>query len=93
MPDPATNAPEHILVIDDDRDIREDLRAYLTENGYRVSTAENAPAARRGIHSEEPDLILLDVMMPGEDGISLCRSIVRLTSVRRQVFETSGCLT
>ena len=63
MPDPATNAPEHILVIDDDRDIREDLRAYLTENGYRVSTAENAPAARRAIHSEEPDLILLDVMM------------------------------
>ncbi|HBJ42148.1 MAG TPA: DNA-binding response regulator, partial [Hyphomonas sp.] len=68
MPDPETTTPEHILVIDDDRDIREDLKSYLTENGYRVSTAENAPAARRAIHSEEPDLILLDVMMPGEDG-------------------------
>ena len=81
MPDPETTTPEHILVIDDDRDIREDLKSYLTENGYRVSTAENAPAARRAIHSEEPDLILLDVMMPGEDGISLCRSIVRLTAI------------
>lgn len=81
MPDPATTRPEHILVIDDDRDIREDLKSYLTENGFRVSTAENAPAARRAIHSEAPDLILLDVMMPGEDGISLCRSIVRLTAI------------
>ena len=36
MPDPETTTPEHILVIDDDRDIREDLKSYLTENGYRV---------------------------------------------------------
>lgn len=72
---------EKILVVDDDRDIREDLKAYLSDHGFQVTTAENAAAARRFIHSEEPDLILLDVMMPGEDGISLCRSIARMTSI------------
>ncbi len=72
---------EHILVVDDDRDIREDLRAYLTEHGYRVSVGESAAAARRIIHANAPDLVLLDVMMPGEDGISLCRSITQLLNI------------
>ncbi|WP_291075326.1 response regulator [Hyphomonas sp.] len=81
MPEMVNASQEHILVIDDDRDIREDLKSYLGDNGFRVSTAENAAAARRAIHTEEPDLILLDVMMPGEDGVSLCRSIVRLTTI------------
>lgn len=71
----------HILVVDDDRDIREDLKAYLTEHGYRVTLGESAAAARRLIHAGAPDLILLDVMMPGEDGISLCRSVAQLLSI------------
>ena len=73
--------PEHILVVDDDRDIRDDLKAYLTEHGYRVSVGESAAAARRLIHVSTPDLVLLDVMMPGEDGISLCRSITQLLNI------------
>jgi two-component system OmpR family response regulator len=72
---------EHILVVDDNRDIREDLRSYLLEHGYRVSVGECAAAARRIIHSGEPDLVLLDVMLPGEDGISLCRSITQLRDI------------
>lgn len=72
---------EHILVVDDNRDIREDLRSYLTEHGYRVTVGESAAAARRIIHTGEPDLVLLDVMLPGEDGISLCRSITQLRSI------------
>ncbi|MDJ0919874.1 MAG: response regulator [Henriciella sp.] len=66
-----------LLIVDDDRDLREDLKQYLTIEGYDVTEAENASAARRALHAEEPDLILLDIMMPGEDGISLCRSLAR----------------
>jgi two-component system OmpR family response regulator len=73
--------PEHILVVDDNRDIREELRNYLTDHGYRVSVGEGAAAARRIIHAGAPDLVLLDVMMPGEDGISLCRSITQLRDI------------
>lgn len=72
---------EHILIVDDDRDIRDDLKLYLKDQGYRVSVAESAAAARRLIHIEEPELVLLDVMMPGEDGLSLCRDITKLTSI------------
>jgi two-component system, OmpR family, response regulator len=63
----------HILVVDDHRDIREPLGAYLEKNGYRVSMAADAQAARRLIDSAAIDLVVLDIMMPGEDGLSLCR--------------------
>ncbi|PSJ37269.1 response regulator [Allosphingosinicella deserti] len=61
----------HILLVDDERDIRDPLAAYLGLNGYRVTKAENAPAARQVLAAHAIDLILLDVMMPGEDGLSL----------------------
>ena len=63
------------MVIDDNRDIRELLVRYLGEHGYRVSAAESAAAFRRQIETSAPDLLVLDVMMPGEDGLSLCREI------------------
>jgi two-component system, OmpR family, response regulator len=72
------NASKKILIIDDDREIRNDLKEYLRSHDYEVSAAENAVAARRMIQAEKPDLILLDIMMPGEDGLSLCRSLSRL---------------
>ena len=65
----------HILVVDDARDIREPLVRYLKESGYRASAAENAAAARRAMRTSGIDLVILDIMMPGEDGLSLCRSI------------------
>jgi two-component system OmpR family response regulator len=61
----------HILIVDDERDIRDPLAAYLGKNGMRVSKAENAAAARQILAAHAIDLILLDVMMPGEDGLSL----------------------
>ena len=61
----------HILLVDDERDIREPLAAYLARNGYRVSKAENAAAARTLLNAKDIDLVLLDIMMPGEDGLSL----------------------
>lgn len=65
----------HILVVDDHRDIREPLAKYLTQNGFRVSIAEDAASARQILAANAIELIVLDVMMPGEDGLSLCRHI------------------
>jgi DNA-binding response OmpR family regulator len=61
----------HILLVDDERDIRDPLAAYLTRNGLRVTKAENAAAARQLVSAYAIDLVLLDVMMPGEDGFAL----------------------
>jgi two-component system OmpR family response regulator len=65
----------HILVVDDHRDIRELLARYLAKHGFRVSVAEHAAAARRQLQAAAVDLVVLDIMMPGEDGLSLCRSL------------------
>lgn len=63
----------HILVVDDDARLRSLLTRYLGEHGYRVSVAENAEEARQQLQSIAFDLMVLDVMMPGEDGLSLTR--------------------
>jgi two-component system phosphate regulon response regulator OmpR len=65
----------HILVVDDDSRLRELLRKYLSENGFRVTAAADAAAARRQMQSIAFDLIVLDRMMPGEDGLDLARSL------------------
>ena len=65
----------HILIVDDHRDIREPLRKYLESNGCRVSEAGDAKAAREALRTSAPDIVVLDIMMPGEDGLSLTRSI------------------
>ncbi|MGJ8563516.1 MAG: response regulator [Alphaproteobacteria bacterium] len=65
----------HLLVVDDDDRIRDLLKAYLMRHGFRVSTAGNAEEARNLMDSLAYDLLILDVMMPGEDGFSLTRSL------------------
>ena len=65
----------HILLVDDERDIREPLAAYLSRNGLRVTKAENAAVARQMLAAYAIDLVLLDIMMPGEDGLSLTAHI------------------
>jgi two-component system OmpR family response regulator len=65
----------HVLVVDDHREIRDLLARYLTKQGLRVSTAESAAAARRLLQASAPDLVVLDIMMPGEDGLALCRHL------------------
>ena len=62
----------HLLIVDDDERIRGLLQKFLVRNGFLVSTARDAAHARRLLSGLEFDLIVLDVMMPGEDGISLC---------------------
>lgn len=68
------NAP-HVLVVDDDQKIRDLLARFLGENGFRVSTAGDAITARAAMRGLAFDLILLDVMMPGESGLSLAREL------------------
>ncbi len=71
----ASPAPpgRHLLVVDDDDRIRELLKAYLARAGFRVTTAADAARARKLLQTLDFDLAVLDVMMPGEDGLSLSR--------------------
>jgi two-component system phosphate regulon response regulator OmpR len=71
---PLDNAP-HILLVDDDQRIRDLLARYLSENGFRVTSAADAAAARAALRGLSFDLILLDVMMPGESGLELARDL------------------
>jgi two-component system phosphate regulon response regulator OmpR len=65
----------HILVVEDDARLRERLSRYLTEQGFRVTSAEDAATARANLRFLAPDLIVLDVMMPGESGLELVGSL------------------
>jgi DNA-binding response OmpR family regulator len=71
----------HLLLVDDERDIREPLAAYLARAGYRISKAANAEAARALLAAKEFDLVLLDIMMPGEDGLALTGFIRATTAL------------
>jgi two-component system OmpR family response regulator len=66
---------EHLLIVDDDAEIRHLLREYFQENGYRVTVAADGKAMWTQLKASQPDLIVLDVMLPGEDGIGLCRTL------------------
>jgi len=63
----------HILVVDDDREIRDLLSRFLRKNGYRVDVAGNGRDMKRVLDGARIDLIILDRIMPGEDGLTLCR--------------------
>lgn len=71
---PADDAP-HLLVVDDDRRIRDLLSRFLSTEGYRISTADSAAMARAKLASLSFDLLILDVMMPGETGFEFARRI------------------
>ncbi|HYD96204.1 MAG TPA: two-component system response regulator OmpR [Noviherbaspirillum sp.] len=64
-----------ILVVDDDQRLRDLLRRYLAEQGFNVVTAENAQAMNKLWIRERYDLLVLDLMLPGEDGLSICRRL------------------
>jgi two-component system phosphate regulon response regulator OmpR len=72
---PTTPRPNKILVVDDDTRIRDLLRRYLTQEGFEVLQAEDGKALTRIMMRETADLIVLDLMMPGEDGLSICRRL------------------
>ncbi len=69
------NRTDKVLVVDDDARIRDLLRRYLTQEGFEVMVAEDGKALNRLLLRETVDIIVLDLMMPGEDGLSICRRL------------------
>ena len=93
MTDPTHNlkdAAAHLLVVDDDRRLRDLLSRYLTENGYRVTIAADSAEARRRLEGLSFDLLIVDVMMPGEDGLKLTRSLRRKMDVPILILTARG---
>ena len=88
----------HILVVDDHREIRDLLARFLGAQGFRVSTAVDGRAMRKALEEARIDLIVLDRMLPGEDGLALCRQlrasstipIIMLTAMGEPVDRTIG---
>ncbi|CUI05705.1 response regulator [Massilia sp. P8910] len=66
---------DHVLIVDDDRDIRELLSTYLEKQGLRCTAVADGRAMRAALARSTPDLIVLDIMLPGDDGLVLCREI------------------
>ena len=73
--------PLRLLLVDDEPDLREPLASYLERQGFAVRQAASAAEARSIIAQDVPDLVLLDIMMPGEDGLSLCRHLTEARSI------------
>ncbi|MGH8802336.1 MAG: response regulator [Casimicrobiaceae bacterium] len=69
------NHPGNILVVDDDAEIRNLVAEYLGKQGYRVGVARDGGEMRAALDAQRPDLVVLDVMLPGEDGLALCRRL------------------
>ncbi|CAM5300201.1 Sensor histidine kinase RcsC [Frigidibacter albus] len=87
----AGTAPDaHLLIVDDDERIRGLLQKFLARNGFLVTAARDAAQARRLLSGLEFDMIVLDVMMPGEDGISLTRDLRRRMAVPILLLTAKG---
>lgn len=71
----SATAPAKLLVVDDDASVREILRRYFTANGFEVDEAGDATSAREKLQRRSPDLVLLDLGLPGEDGLTLARQL------------------
>ena len=84
------NNKNHILVVDDDNRIRSLLKDFLTDNGYIVSTAENAEQTKNKLKYFKFDLIILDVMMPGQNGYDLTREIKKQIKVPIVLLTAKG---
>lgn len=69
------NLSPRILIVEDDARLASLTREYLEGNGFQVSVESNGATAAERINKEQPDLIILDVMLPGEDGLSICRKV------------------
>lgn len=76
-----TMQPSTVVVVDDDAEIRELLKEYLDRHGYRTQLAEDGDALYALMRESTPELVILDIMMPGEDGLSLCRDLRRHNDV------------
>jgi two-component system, OmpR family, phosphate regulon response regulator OmpR len=87
---PHEATQRHLLVVDDDDRIRELLKEYLTRQKFRVTAAADAASARRLLGLLDFDMLILDIMMPGEDGLSLARTIRETSSVPILILSARG---
>ena len=95
---PHIPSTPHILIVDDDREIRDLLSRFLTRHGYRVSIAADGREMRKAFAAGAIDLVILDLMLPGDDGLTLCRElradsavpIVMLTAMGEEVDRIVG---
>ena len=69
------NTPDHVLIVDDDAEIRSLLREYLEKNGYRVTAVPDGKGMWSALDASSADIIVLDLMLPGDDGLTLCRNL------------------
>ncbi|HYW93523.1 MAG TPA: response regulator [Gammaproteobacteria bacterium] len=69
------NETAHILVVDDDAEIRDLLETYLSDNGYRATAVRDGHGLRAVLEHQQVDLVVLDLMLPGDDGLTLCREL------------------
>ena len=83
-------SPPNLLVVDDEASLREPLAEYLSRQGFGVVQASSAAEARAHLRDASVDLVLLDVMMPGEDGLSLCRHLVETRSIPTILLTARG---
>jgi len=87
-----------LLVVDDDREIRDLLAGFLAKHGFRVLTAGDGKEMRRAVADRRIDLVVLDLMLPGEDGLALCRElrtrsdlpVIMLTAMREEIDRIVG---
>ncbi|MDP3907605.1 response regulator [Novosphingobium sp.] len=87
MPD---TAPVRLLLVDDEPGLREPLAEYLSRQGFAVTQAASAAEARTLLRDDQPDLVLLDIMMPGEDGLSLCRHLSESRAIPTILLTAKG---
>lgn len=83
--------PDGILIVDDDQGVRELLAAYLTKNGLKVTTADNGRQMRAALAATPIDLIVLDLQLPGEHGLSLCRDMRASDSKSIPILMLTAC--
>lgn len=91
LKDQMTQDPTiQLLLVDDEASLREPLAEYLTGQGFAVSQASDAAKARAHLLTHTPDLVLLDIMMPGEDGLSLCRHLIEAKNLPTILLTARG---
>lgn len=91
----STDETDHILVVDDDPEIRTLLCDYLQKHGYRASAVPDGRAMRDQLQRTRVDLVILDIMLPGEDGLSLCRDLrarLDIPVIRRRRASARSCV-
>jgi two-component system OmpR family response regulator len=86
----AEDISPQLLLVDDEAALREPLAEYLSRQGFTVTQAASASQARSHLRAHSPDLVLLDIMMPGEDGLSLCRHLSEIRTIPTILLTAKG---